>query len=360
MKKVVHLSIRHPLHDHRIFYKECTTLKNNNFEVYLIVPHEKNEVQNGINVVALKEYPKGKDNLLKNIPRTLLYSLRINGDLYHIHCPELVPIGIILKIFRKKIIYDVAENFPAQVYQRNWPNFLKIFVSNLFRFYDYLGLKLFDSIIAAEPIIYSRFPPSKTTLIRNVPILKMIDDAKPIHLSDFSIIYVGGLTRLRGIKELIESIESFGGSVTLLLMGKWERGYMEECAKLKGWNYTKYLGIKPLQEVYPYIKGSKIGMVTIYPMPNYTEAWPVKAFEYMACSLPTIMSDFDYWKEIYTKVAIFINPKNPEDIADKIKILVENKELREELGKKGRKLVETKYNWEKEAEKLIELYKELS
>ena len=87
---------------------------------------------------------------------------------------------------------------------------------------------------------------------------------------------------------------------------------------------------------------------------------PVKALEYMACSIPIIMSDFSYWRTIFFKdCAVFVRPENPKDIAEKIVLLLENEDMRRRLGSIGRKLIEHEYSWEAEEKKLIVFYERL-
>jgi len=360
--KVAHLSVRHPASDTRVFYKECKTLEKAGYSVYLMVPHEKDEEIDGINIVHLPQYEKRLKKILINIPLTLIKALKLNAKIYHFHDPELIPVGIILKIFRKKVVYDIHEDYYSDTFDKKWLGMLQRPVAISLLLFQKIALRIFDYIIAAEPKIESRFKSHKTILLRNFPILSMSEKITPNkkNKNKFTIIYVGWLTRLRGIKEVIESLEFLDKDVELILMGKWEEGYREECERLSGWVKTNYLGHRPLNEVYSYIKKSDIGLSVLYPIPNYLYSLPVKAFEYMIFSLPIVMSDFPYWKEIYSECALFVNPHDPKDIAEKINTLLNGEKLRKQLGKRGRELIETEYNWEKESEKLIQLYKNLS
>ncbi|NWF89820.1 MAG: glycosyltransferase [Ignavibacteriaceae bacterium] len=77
----------------------------------------------------------------------------------------------------------------------------------------------------------------------------------------------------------------------------------------------------------------------------------------MACGKPFVFSDI--WpirKEIeFENCGILVNPNNLEEIVDKIEAyLKDHKQLREH-GINARKLVEEKYNWERESIKLLEL-----
>ena len=189
--------------------------------------------------------------------------------------------------------------------------------------------------------------------------MELIDKTKPININKEKpiIIYAGGLTKIRGIKEIIQAMEFVGNRAELWLLGKWEsEEFKKECESLKGWRYTKYLGVKPLEEVYTYMKKANIGISILYPVKNYVTSLPVKAFEYMACSLPMVMSNFPYWKEIFGKCSLFANPYDPKEIAERILYLLNNPNKAKELGNNGRRLVEEKYSWEAEQKRLLDIY----
>ena len=79
----------------------------------------------------------------------------------------------------------------------------------------------------------------------------------------------------------------------------------------------------------------------------------------MTCSLPMIMSSFPYWKELFSDYAIFVDPQSPEDIAEKIKWCYDNRATIRLMGKKGQEIVEKKYNWSVEADRLRNNYESL-
>jgi glycosyltransferase involved in cell wall biosynthesis len=141
------------------------------------------------------------------------------------------------------------------------------------------------------------------------------------------------------------------------LYRKWENEEFEKkCKSLEGFKYTKYLGLVSLGEVCKYIKRANIGVCILYPVKNYLTSMPIKAYEYMACSLPMVMSDFLLWKEMFGRCALFVNPYTPNDIADKIRYLLDNPEETKKLGAIGKELVIREYNWRTEGKKLTCLY----
>ena len=155
-------------------------------------------------------------------------------------------------------------------------------------------------------------------------------------------------------------MEFVGDRAELWLLGKWEsEEFKKECESLKGWRYTKYLGLKPLEEVYMCLKSADIGLHCVYRIKRYMVGLPTKAFEYLAARLPIIISDSAYWRNEFDECALFVDPEKPKDIANKILQLLENDKLRSKLAKRGRELMEKHYNWEKESNKLLELYKNI-
>jgi glycosyltransferase involved in cell wall biosynthesis len=52
------------------------------------------------------------------------------------------------------------------------------------------------------------------------------------------------------------------------------------------------------------------------------------------------------------------NPKSPEEIAEKVNMLIKNKRLRSKISKQARKVVE-EYAWDKVAEKWLEVFEEI-
>ena len=158
------------------------------------------------------------------------------------------------------------------------------------------------------------------------------------------IIYVGSLAEVRGIREIIQSMEYVGARAELWLAGSWESDeFREICEGSGNWDKVRYLGFIPVDEVYKHIMCASIGLSVLYPLKNYLESIPTKAFDYMLCSLPIIMSRFPYWEKLFKSCALFTDPHDPKDIADKILFLLNSKDLRDEMGRAGKGLVPVSY-----------------
>ena len=106
---------------------------------------------------------------------------------------------------------------------------------------------------------------------------------------------------------------------------------------------------------------SLAGVVTFLALPNHVNAQPNKIFEYMAAGIPVIGSNFQLWKEIIENndCGICVDPTKPKEIAKAIEFIQENPMKAKEMGKRGRKKVLDKYNWQPEGIKLVSVYNNL-
>ncbi len=99
----------------------------------------------------------------------------------------------------------------------------------------------------------------------------------------------------------------------------------------------------------------------IFVRPSLAEGFGIVFLEAMAAELVVIgtpvggIPDFLHNK----KTGLFCKSGNPKDIAEKIKILIRNKELRNKLIRDAKKMVKQVYNWDKISKKLIEIYRKV-
>ena len=362
--KVCILTTVHQPFDTRIFYKEAKSLVKSGYKVTLIVPHSKNEKVDGVNIICLPRANNRFKRIFVCTGQMFFLALGQRSDIYHFHDPELIFIGVLLKILGKKVIYDVHEDVPKQILNKSWLGNTQIrkLMSSIMNIGEKMSARLFNNILAATPEIAKRFPKNKVVLLRNFPVLELIDKTIPANYKKNKpiIVYAGGLKRVRGIKEIIQAMKYVDNKAELWLLGQWyDETLKKECENIAEWKQVKAFGFVSLKKVFQYMKIANIGISILFPIESHLKSLPVKHYEYMTCSLPIIISNFFYWKDIFGRCALFADPHDPKDIAKKILFLLENKEKSEELGKKGRALVEKRCNWEEESKKLLEMYRAL-
>lgn len=365
--KVCILTTVHPLFDTRIFHKQAKTLVQAGYDVTLIAQHEKDEVVDGVKIIAL---PKPRNRFARMFGLSwwaFRLARRERAAIYHFHDPELIPIGLLFKLRGKQVIYDVHEDVPKQILSKEWiPRPLRKMVAGAARVTEALASWVFDSIVAATPAIAKRFPAGKTIVVQNFPILKELvaPESTPYQNRPAKIIYVGGITAIRGIREMVQAMSLLPESLNarLILVGEFSPQSLEaEVRGLPGWEHTEFVGWQDRASVARLLGEARVGLVILHPRPNYIEAWPVKLFEYMSAGLPVIASDFPLWREIVEgeRCGLLVDPLDPAAIAKAIQWILERPEEAEAMGPRGQKAVFERYNWDTEAAKLIALYRRL-
>ena len=365
--KVCHLTSVHPVQDVRILYKECVSLAKAGNDVSLIVKSEKDRILEGVKIIAIRE----EGNRLK---RTIFTALEVfkkalvtKADIYHFHDPELIPVGIILRIIGKKVIYDIHEDLPRQILNKTWIHpWLRSIISKISALLEWVSSRLFFSrIVSATPKIAERFPKDTTIVIQNYPVItELVSNNNDYRERPYNIVYIGGIARIRGTLENITALEYVqNNECQIILAGKFESSEFEkQCRSLRAWNRVDFRGWQNRDQIKIILDNSRIGLVLLHPTINYLDAYPVKLFEYMAAGIPVIASDFPLWRKIVedAQCGLLVNPLQPNNIAKKIDWLLENECAAQEMGLNGQKAIIEKYNWSIEEKKLNELYSSLN
>jgi len=360
--KVTHLTSVHPRYDTRIFLKECTSLAKK-YKVNLIVADDKGDgVKNGVSFYDVGVGRGRINRILKTTKKILKKAKELNSDIYHIHDPELIPIGLKLKKLGKKVIFDAHEDLPKQILSKHYfGNITKKILSLIIAKFEIWALKKFDLVISATPIIKEKFLKHniKSVDINNFPILDELIDIKP-NFKTKTICYIGLLYQTRGIKEIVKAIENI--DIKLIIAGKfYDKNFEDEIKALKGWNKVDFRGFVSRDEVKEILEESIAGLVTLHPTPSYVEAYPVKMFEYMSAGIAVISSDFPLYKEFVEKnnCGICVNPMDIKQIEKAIKQCLDNMELTKQMGQNGKIAITNKYNWKNEEKKLLKVYDEI-
>ncbi|KAB7707400.1 glycosyltransferase [Bacillus aerolatus] len=365
--KICHLTSVHSYTDTRIFIKECRSLAESGYEVHFVVPGASDSIIEDVQVHGvIKETGNRLKRMTKTVNKVFQKGLEVDADIYHFHDPELIPVGLKLKKAGKKVIYDVHEDVPRQILTKEWlPIYVRRLVSKLFEQFENRAARKFDAILAATPHIRDRFLRlrCKAQDINNYPLLEELKIKSSAWAGkENAICYVGGITIVRGISEMVKAL-SLTDNIHMLLGGRFAVSAERELVtRLNGWTKVKELGYLSRDEVKEVYQKSKVGLVVLHPTLNYVDALPVKMFEYMAAGIPVIASDFPLWKGIIEKneCGICVDPLKPEQIAFAVQWLIDHPKEAERMGKNGRKAIEAEYNWENESKKLIAAYKSLS
>ncbi|WP_374720798.1 glycosyltransferase family 4 protein [Peribacillus tepidiphilus] len=379
--KVCHLTSVHPPEDIRIFVKECVSLYKGGHDVSLIVRNSETYEKDGVKIIGVTANASNRFiRMVKGPMAVYKKALEVDADVYHFHDPELIPVGLLLKRKGKKVVYDVHEDVPEQVLSKQWiPGPLRKFVSNVVKQVERFASKRYDAVVTATPTINDRFKTytPNSVIVHNFPIMSelMGNTENELNASlengqnskEPYVIYVGGLTKIRGVLEMVDAISELNAvhnpRTKLYLAGAFAPAELQrEVEKKQGWNDTEYLGFLNRSQVKKYLSQAKLGLVLLHPEPRYMVSYPIKMFEYMAAGIPVVAANFPLWKSIVegAQCGLTADPMNPKEIAEAMKWILTHPEEAIEMGKNGQKAIVEKYNWEKESETLLQLYDRLA
>lgn len=365
MTKVIHLTSAHTRYDTRIFIKMCCSLSKKHDVSLIVADGLGNEVTNSVNIIDVGKRAGGRlSRMTRTVKKVFNKDLELDGQVYHLHDPELIPIGLKLKKLGKTVIFDSHEDVSKQMLSKPYLNMpLRRLIGWGFGVYEAYACKRFDAIVTATPFIRDKFTAinPNSVDINNFPLLDELANSSDWSQKKDEVVYVGGIAKIRGIVEIVEALNLTKG-VKLNLAGKFSESSVEEKTKLLlGWAKVNELGFLNRQQINQVLSQSKVGLVTLHPIINYLDALPVKMFEYMASGLPVIASNFPLWKDIVegNDCGLCVDPLNPKEIGQAIQKIIDNPDMAQRMGANGRKAVEKIYNWQIEEAKLFDLYKRI-
>lgn len=360
--KVYHITSVHTRYDTRIFKKECISLAEAGFDVSLIVCDGLGDEV----IDNIKIYDAGNYNKSPRLKRARLAPKKIykkileigKADVVHFHDPELIYLG--KKLARKglKVIYDSHENLPKQIMSKPYiPSWARKIIACYMNRLELSAAKKFFAILTVTDEIKERFISvnKQSLLVRNFPVLQSFNEPD-FSKKDLSFMYAGGVTTIRGAKEMALAGAKTG--IAINVYGPVDSDIVEFAKK---YPLFKLLGTIKQEELIKQYQIASIGFILFYKVPNHIVCSPNKLFEYMASGIAVIASDIPMWKEVIEeyKCGLCVNPYDVNAIADAMNYMKNHPKEVEQMGRNGRKAVLEHFSWESEKETLINLYKSI-
>lgn len=369
MKKVCVITSIHSPFDGRIYHKQCKSLKNAGYDVVLIAPEPDVIESDEIELITFKR-PTNRMKRLLIVFELYNIAKKTEADIYHFHDPELMVVGVMIESFLKKpVIYDVHEHYPNTIMGREYiPALVKVPLKYAYIGFEKIALKKITGVIYTTEEIGKRYSKYNRCKIENYPLKEMFP-ARQREKDLNQMIYLGGITRIRGVRELIEgfgaSVKSFPNA-KLLFLGSFESlAFEEEIQRLiDDLDIRENVTFKsrvPYEQISSYVDRSIIGLLPYLPYPNHLVAMPNKLFEYMAANNAIIASDFPHYAKVVknSESGLVVDPRQPESISQKINQLLGDPEKTRQMGENARHAFENTYNWTCEERKLLDFYQSI-
>lgn len=177
------------------------------------------------------------------------------------------------------------------------------------------------------------------------------------------IIFTARMVKEKGIMDLIEGAKilkpEYADRISFILCGRLtanKTGVTEEYMRTHcDGEYINWLG--ECDNVKEMLDKSHIMAFPSY----YREGVPKSLIEAAACGLPIVTCDSTGCRDVVDDGVngFLIEPRNPEMLAEKLRILIDNRELRERMGKESRCKAEREFGIDKVIDTHLRIYKEL-
>ena len=175
---------------------------------------------------------------------------------------------------------------------------------------------------------------------------------------ELTIMFMGRLHPIKGLDILSEAFGQLSKSranVRLVIAGPDEGGYQAEIEtllrKVGALHNTLFTGW-----IDGDTKATALESADVFVLPSYSEGFSMSVLEAMAYGLPVIISKQCDFPEVEEAEAGVIINTDADSLTDSLNRLLDNPQRRKEMGARGRKLVQERYNWDNIATQLIRMY----
>jgi glycosyltransferase involved in cell wall biosynthesis len=264
------------------------------------------------------------------------------------------------------MVYDLADDLPAMI--ANSPQ-----ISPIARpFGKWIGSRALKKNVRLSRMVtgitrglkdnYS-IPDNKFELVPNgvdTELFRKIENGLREELgmeNDFVLGYVGVLREWIDLEPVYQAVKSMD-NVKLIIVG--EEGMSKEnkeCVKKYGIeDNVIFTGTIPYNKVPEHISAMDACLIPFKQNAISQYALPLKLFEYMSCEKPVISTRIEGVVDNVGERVLYAD--SMEEYTFQIKNLINNQDLREDLGRNGRTFVIGRYDWENIAERLDDILNE--
>lgn len=367
---VCHLSPVESRRDERAFSRQALPVLKYGLHARILGPHAGSDPIEGVEFVSL---PKSRGRALRILlaSRFLRSALKHNADIYHVHSPEMIPVALILKlIFRKKVVYDTREDFPAMMLTKSYlPPRWRRLMSRIVAFVEGLAARGLDGFITADSGTlrpHAKKGRSRKLVFYNFPNLRYFPEPQMVE-KKFDLVYRGGLSERAGTFVLLKAmhlLKQRGIPVRLLMFGYADNQQTEQMVRdsVLSMGIEKLVtlqGVIPHDDMFATLCQARIAVCPLQKIPKFLNNIPVKVFESWACGLPVIATDLPPIRPFFgaAPYGALVKPGDAYALANAVARMLKSPQLIAEYGYRARQAVVERYNSNMEIRKLLSFYR---
>jgi glycosyltransferase involved in cell wall biosynthesis len=364
--QVVQMTSVHNRRDIRVFHKMSLSIVSHDLSVELIVADgEGNEHISG---VSIHDVGKKEGNrifrVIKAMFRVYRKAISLNADLYQFHDPELIPVGILLKLTGNKVIFDMHEHTAMQILIKEWVNplWLRGFISKSFYLFQSITIRFFDAVLVPQQCMVDEFKKinSNTLLIANFPSEIPATpecDIRKFDINNIRLLYSGSVSEARGIFNMLDLLSELDERFSLTIAGGIGPELLAEISLHSEWKRVNHLGYVSQGELNKVYANHDIGLIMFNNVGQYYMAYALKLFEYMRSGMLVVMPDFGDWVGFNEKYNVGLNIKTNDKYSTSLALKKITSDFIDAHSKHNVDLVSSEFTWDNQKSKLVNEYR---
>lgn len=361
------------------------------YQVTVISPRgqgqSKRETINGVDIYRFPMMVAGTkaiSYLMEFFSATLMISLltlwvwaRHGLDVLHIYTPpdSIFVAGVIPRLAGKTVIYDLRDLGP-ELYESQFEQ-VNPFLYRILLWLEYCACRIANHVIVVNDSYQrvvmerDRVTPDRVSVVRQGPDLNRVRLTVPdpdLRARAKTIVaYLGAMARHDGVDHLLRALhhleQRFGHEDWFcVLIGPAEE--LQDLTKLADElgisDRTWFTGFISDEEMLRYLTTADICVDPDPANPLNNISTMNKLMEYMALSKPSVAYDLHEHRVTAGAAALYAQPNDEVDMARQLARLIEEPELRKELGAIGLERIEQSLAWSYQRKRLFDLYKRLT
>jgi glycosyltransferase involved in cell wall biosynthesis len=372
--------------DRRVWLEACT-LRDAGYKVAVISIKGKNatkthEVLEGISVYRYPLIVGGSGTVsfimefaycwIMTFLLSLVVLFRQGIDIVHAcNPPETFwLIGTFYKLFGKKFIFDHHDLSP-EMYESRFGK--RGFAYRMLVLLEWITFRTANAVITTNEthrrvaIERGKYPADKIFIVRSGPDHARLCPGEPApalkYGHPYMVSYLGVINPQDGVDLFVRAAahlvhEQQRDDIQFVIMGTGDaepsvRALSQELGLNGEMHFTGWVGMDTIRE---YLSTSDVCVDSI-PKTSYSDACTMnKILEYMSAARPIVTFDLTETRISAQQAAVYAQPNDITDLADKIEDLLANEKARMRMGAYGRRRIEAELAWEHQRGNLLAAY----
>lgn len=315
----------------RFAYELCKALQGQGYEFVLICPYGTIKDCYDVSPFRIVRFGWGRSHFWEQFFLPLYFCSR-KGEKLLVNFSGIGPVFVKNKLMT---IHDLAFLHNPDWYSKSYRTVYKILTPLAAKYAR--RILTVSEFSKSEISRYLNIKDNKISVVHNAVSKIFLEEDNVDYKDVKNEKYVLAVSSVDPRKNFINLIKAFAlvkdTDLKLYIIGGESKIYsmsVEDLSHYGKTNSIKWLGRVADNELREYYKNA---LCFIYP--SLYEGFGIPPLEAMACGAPTIVSEIPPLREVCGDAALYVNPYNIEDIADKISGLVNDEALRVSLRNKG-------------------------